>query len=503
MKHIAYIIAGLIISFSLQGQIDRSVRPVPGPAPQISLQKPQTFKLPNGLTVMVVENHKLPRVTFFLSLDNPPSVEGGIKGVDNLTSSMMGNGTSKISKDEFNSQIDYYGASVGFGVHNVSGSSLSRFFPEILSLTAQGALDPLFTQEELDSEKAKLLDELKTDEKNVPAIAQRVNRILLYGKNHPKGEYMNEETINRITLADIRSYYKNYFVPANAYLVIVGDVKFNDVKKLVTKHFSSWEKASAPKSIYAEPVNLTKNEIDFVDAPNAAQTEIYACNIVDLKMTSPDYFAALIANQILGGSAEARLFKNLREAHGWTYGSYSNLSGSKYISHFSASAQVRSAVTDSAVVEILNELQRIRETVPTENSLTLAKAKYIGSFVMSAQNPQTIAGFALREKTQNLPADFYANYIKRISNVTLEQVQAAAQKYILGEGSRIVIVGKASEILDNLKKLNIPVNYFDKYGNPAEEPVQQQINANVTPKSILEKYLAATAEKWLGKLLKP
>ncbi|GAB6012240.1 M16 family metallopeptidase [Viscerimonas tarda] len=469
MKQLLYsIVVGLTISFSLQAQIDRSVQPKAGPAPKINLQKPETFKLANGLTVLVVENHKLPQVTFSLSLDNPPSLEGEIKGVDDLASSVMGNGATKISKDEFNEQIDYYGASVNFSVHSISGSTLSRFFPEILSLTAQGALDPLFTQEEFDSEKAKLLEDLRANEKNVPAIASRVNRVLTFGKNHPSGEYLSEESINKVTLTDIRDYYKKYFVPENAYLVIVGDVKSEEVKNLVTANFSSWKQASAPKSVYTEPVNLSKTEIDFVDAPNAAQTEIYAGNIVDFKMTSPDYFAALLANQILGSGAEGRLFKNLRERHGWTYGAYSSLRGSKYISSFRASASVRSAVADSSVVEILNELQRIRETLPAQSDLDLAKAKYLGNFVMNAEKPQTIAGFALQEKTQNLPASFYENYIQSINAVTLEQVQAAAQKYILHQGVRIVVVGKASEVLDGLKKLGFTVRYFDKDGNEVE-----------------------------------
>ncbi|MDR2908112.1 MAG: insulinase family protein, partial [Bacteroidales bacterium] len=418
MKKILYIIAGLFISLSLQAQIDRSVVPVPGPVPQINLEQPHSFKLDNGLTVMVLENHKLPHVTIALRLDNPLSLEGDIKGVEDLASNMMGNGTSKISKDDFNEQIDFYGASVGFNLSGVNASTLSRFFPEVLSLMAQGALDPLFTQEELDSERAKLLDGLKTEEKDVPAIASRVNNVLLYGKDHPKGEYLSEETINKVTLDDIKSAYKRQFVPGNAYLVIVGDVKFEDVKKQVTTDFASWKNAFAPKSEYAEPANLPTTEIDFIDAPHAAQTEIYVGNIVDLKMSSPDYFAALIANQILGGGAEARLFKNLRESHGWTYGSYSRLGGSKYISNFTAQAQVRSEVADSAVVEMLSELKRIDETLPSEKDLKMAKAIYTGRFVMSAENPTTIASFALGVKTQNLPENFYENYIQNINNVT-------------------------------------------------------------------------------------
>lgn len=489
MKKILYIAVAFVMSLSVQAQIDRSVQPQPGPAPKINLGKAQEFALPNGLKVLVVENHKLPRVTFSLSLDNPPSVEGAIKGVDNLTSSLLGNGTSKISKDDYNEQLDFFGASIGFSVHSVGGATLSKYFPQVLSLASKGALDPLFTQDELNSERAKLLDAIKVDEKSTKAIAGRVQDVLLYGRNHPKGEYLTEESINKITLVDINNYYKKYFVPENAYLVIVGDVKFDEVKKLVTENFSSWKKASAPKSVYTEPVNLTETKIGFVDVPNAVQSEISVNNIVNLKMTDPDYYATLLANYILGGGSDGYLFMNLREGHGWTYGAYSGISGDKYTGDFSASAAVRNAVTDSALVEMLKEVKRIRTTVPSAKELELAKAKYIGNFVMTAEKPQTIAGFALRTKTQSLPADFYENYIKNIDAVTLEQVQAAAKKYFSDDAARIVVAGKASEVLPGLEKLGIPIEFFDKYGNPTTKPEAKSVDAGVTVKSILSKYI--------------
>lgn len=470
MKKILYIVCALMVSASLSAQIDRSVQPKPGPAPSINLGKAQTFELPNGLKVLVVENHKLPRVTFSLTLDNPPSLEGDLKGVDDLASEMMGNGTSKISKDDFNDKLDYYGASVRFSVHSIGGNTLSRYFPEILKLTAEGGLDPLFTQEELDSEKAKLLDGIKADEKSTKSVAQRVRRVLLYGKNHPKGEYLSEESISRVTLQNVKDYYDAYFVPQNAYLVVVGDVKLNEVKKLVTDNFSSWKKGVAPKSNYSEPVNLAKTEIDFVDMPNAVQSEISVSNIANLKMTDPDYFAALLANYILGGGSDSYLFMNLRESHGWTYGSYSNISGDKYTTDFLATAAVRNAVTDSAVVEMLNEIKRIRTALPTQAQLDLAKAKYTGNFVMNAEKPAVIASFALRERTQSLPADFYENYLKNLNAVTLEQVRAAASKYFSNDAARVVIAGKGEEVLPSLEKLGIPINYFDRYGNPVAKP---------------------------------
>jgi len=495
MKKTIYILSALLLSFSLSAQIDRSIQPKPGPAPTVNLGKPHSFELPNGLKVLVVENHKLPRVTFSLSLDNPPSLEGNLKGVDDLASSMLGNGTSVISKEKYNEELDFYGASVSFSVHSVKGNTLSKYFPQVLGLTAQGMLDPLFTQDELDSERAKLLDAIKANEKSAKAIASRVRRVLLYGKEHPKGEYLTEQTINKVSLQDVKAYYKNYFVPENAYLVIVGDVKLDEVKKLVTENLSFWQKASAPKSKYQEPANLNRTEIAFVDVPNAVQSEISVSNIVSLKMTDPDYFATLLANYILGGGSDSYLFMNLRETHGWTYGSYSSISGSKYVSDFTATAAVRNAVTDSAVVEMMNEIKKIRTSLPTQNELDLAKAKYTGNFVMNAEKPQTIAGFALTERTQSLPADFYENYIKNLNAVTLEEVRAAAKKYFSNDAARIVIAGKASDVLPNLEKLNIPIKYYDAYGNLVAKPEEKNVDTGISVNSILEKYIQAVGGK--------
>ncbi|NDW19521.1 insulinase family protein [Dysgonomonas sp. 216] len=487
MKKLLYISLSLLLTLSLQAQVDRSVQPKPGSAPKVNLGKPKSFELPNGLKVIVVENHKLPRVSFTLTIDNKPSLEGELKGVDNIASSMMGNGTSKISKEEFNKRTEYYGSGIYFSVHNVNGSALSRYFPEILELTAQGMLDPLFNQEELDSERAKLLDDMKANEKNIKTIASRVRRVLLYGKNHPSGEYITPESVANIKLSDVKDYYSKYCVPENAYLIIVGDVKFKDVKKLVEKNFSSWKKAQAPVSTYTEPVNIQQTQIDFIDVPTAVQSEIAICNITNLKMTDPDYFAVLMANQILGGGGDGYLFQNLRETHGWTYGSYSRISGSKYTSNFAATAAVRNAVTDSAIVEMMSEIKRIGTTEATQEALDLAKAVYIGSFVMNAEKPQTIASFALREKTQSLPADYYENYIKSINAVTLEQVKEAANKYMLHNASRIIIAGKATEVLPSLEKLGIPINYYDNYGNKVDKPILK----NVDVKKVLEDYMIA------------
>src|SRR5690606_2082051 len=182
---------------------------------------------------------------------------------------------------------------------------------------------------------------------------------------------------------------------------------------------------------------------------------------------------------------------NLREAHGWTYGARSSIRGSKYVGKFKAGAQVRNEVTDSAVVETMKELNRIRTEKATPEALETVKATFIGNFVMDAEKPEVIARQALLSQTQNLPADFYQNYIQSINAVTVDDVQKAAQKYFSKDNARILVVGKASEVLPALEKLPYKINYFDRFGNPTAKPEQKQLDANVTVKSVLDNYITA------------
>ena len=490
MKKSIIILSSLFLTLIMQAQ-DRT-QPKPGPSPVINIKKPESFTLPNGLKVMVVENHKLPRVSFTLNIDNTPYAEGNKKGVADLTSSLIGNGSMKISKDAFNEEIDFLGADLNFYSSGASGSSLSKYSGRILELMAEGALNPNFTQEEFDKEKDKLIEGLKTQEKSVAAVAGRVQNVLAFGKSHPSGEFLSEETIKNVTLADVENNYHTNFVPENAYLIIIGDVKFKETKKAVEKLFGTWLKASAPSLTYSDPKNVQYSQINFVDMPNAVQSEIALQNTVNLKMNDKDYFATIVANQILGGDFNSYLNMNLREAHGWTYGARSSIGGSKYVSTFRASTQVRNAVTDSAVVEFFKEIKKIRTEKVTDEMLSNVKAGYVGKFVMQIEKPQTVAGYALRIKTQGLPEDFYENYIKNINAVTADDVLAVANKYFLEDNIQIVIVGKGSEVIPGLEKLKIPMFYFDKYGVATEKPVMKKaVAAGVTAKTVLDNYIKA------------
>ena len=490
------IIALITISFATTAQIDRSKMPTPGPDPVVKLGKAKKFSLKNGLTVIMVENHKLPRVSATLRIDNKPYSEGEIAGVSDIMGSLLGRGTTNITKDEFNEKVDFLGANVGFFSSGASARSLKKYFPEVLGLMADGVKNSQFTQEEFDKEIKVTLESLKTEEKNVPAIARRVERILVYGKNHPSGEHTSKETVNKTTLADVKNNFNTYYKPNNAYLIIVGDINTKQTKKLVKKLFSDWKKGEIPVSNFPKPENVSTTEINFVNMSNAKQSEVVVVNTTDLTLGDKDYYAALLANKILGGGGSARLFQNLREDKAYTYGSYSRISQSRNTGTFRATASVRNVVTDSSVVEIQKEISKIRSQKVTEKELQDAKEEYIGSFVMDVQKPATAANYAFNIALYDLPEDFYANYIKNINSVTVDDVQNAAIKHFKGDNARIVITGKAIDVLDNLEKGDYAIKYFDKYGNPTEKPEMIiPIPKGVTATTVIDKYIDAIGGK--------
>ncbi len=490
---ISIIIVLFLISVGLNAQIDRSKQPAPGPAPKINLGTPGEFEIKNGLKVLVVENHKLPRVSFTLRIDNPPVVEGDKAGVSSLLGAMLGNGTASISKDDFNEEIDFLGANLGFSSNGAFAGSLSKYSSRILELMADAAINPLLTEEEFQKEKEKLIEGLKTQEKDVSAISGRVGGALSYGTNHAYGEFATEETVSNVTLADVKAFYQKHFNPNNAYLVIVGDVKFKDVKKLVKKLFKGWKKTELviDAAVDSKP-NVSVTQIDFVDMPNAVQSNVSLTNNVDLKMKNPDYHSVLIANKILGGGFDSYLNMNLREEHGYTYGARSSVGSNKYASRFTAGASVRNAVTDSTVVQALKEINRIKTEDVADDALANAKAKYVGDFVLALESPQTIARYALNIKINDLPSDFYTTYLEKINAVSKDDVKQAANKYFKTENAQIIVVGKGSDILENLEKTGIPIKYFDNKANAVEKPIYEiAIPNDVDVNVVLNNYITA------------
>ena len=490
------LIAILIVSNSLTAQVDRSVMPESGPAPEIKFGKPKTFVLDNGLTVMVVENSKLPRASASLSFNNPLIYEGEIAGVSAVLGEMLGNGTQSISKEVFVEEVDFMGATLSVSGSGVFASSLSRYFDRVLELMAGAILEPLLTQEEFERQRDLIKENLKSADKDVATAADRVESLLTYGPKHPNGEFVSQESLDRITLTDAKNYLNNYSRPNNAFLVIIGDVKFENIKSKITDLFNVWEAGEVSASSFPTPTNPEKSEIIFVDMPNATQSVVSIINTIDFNKKESDYFAALVANRILGGGGSGRLFNNLREDKGWTYGSYSGINESyKTKGAVIAQAQVRNEVTDSAAVELLKEIDKMKNSLVSDEEIENAKAKYTGSFVLSLENASTIASFARNIITQDLTEDYYNTFLSNIDKVSKEDILNASKKYFQTGNTRIFVTGKGSEILESLENIDyngekLTVRYFDNFGNETGKP-DYSVDESVSAASIIDKYINA------------
>jgi len=495
------VLSMLVLSSSLIGQIDRSM-PEAGPAPEIEFKEPYTTKLSNNLTLMVVVNDKLPTASATLIIDNPPILEGDKSGVKGLVTSNMGKGNKFQSKDEFIEEKDFMGSFISYNSSGGSISSLSRYFERTMTMFAQGALYPIFSDEEFEKEKTKLTEALKIDEKNAASIARRVENIVAYKKDHPTSEYTTEASVSNINITDIEKFYKSYFKPNNAYLVVIGDVNLEGTIALSKKLFEDWkysnelDKMFGEESIndFEEPEVSKRTTIHIVDVPNATNVEISFQNIIDRKTSDTDYFSGTVANRVLGAGPESRLFSVIREEKGFAYGAYSGLpTSSKTKTKFVARTTVRTEVADSAIVEMHNQLKIIRDNPITDEELSNVKSGYFGEFAMSIENPITIANQALSIRSENLPEDFYKTFLSNLNTVSKDDVMQSSKKFFLIDNAQIVVTGKINDILDNLESIyldenRIDVIYHDAFGKIIEKP-DYSVDASVSVENIINKYI--------------
>ena len=495
------VLSMLVFSSSLIGQIDRSM-PEAGPAPEIEFKEPYTTKLSNNLTLMVVVNDKLPTASATLIIDNPPILEGDKSGVKNLVTSNMGKGNKFQSKDEFIEEKDFMGSFISYNSGGGSISSLSRYFERTMTMFAQGALYPVFSDEEFKKEKTKLTEALKIDEKNAASIARRVENIVAYKKGHPRSEYVTEASVASIEMTDIDNFYKSYFKPNNAYLVVIGDVNMDKTISLSKELFEGWQYSNELDKMFGEgsvndfvdPEISEKTTIHVVDVPNSANVEISFQNIIDRKTSDTDYFSGTVANRVLGAGPESRLFSVIREEKGYAYGAYSGLpTSSKSKTKFQARTTVRTEVADSAIVEMHNQLKIMRDDPITDEELSNVKSGYFGSFAMSMEESSTIANQALSIRSENLPTDFYKTFLSNLNKVSKDDVMDSSKKFFLIDNAQIVVTGKINDIIENLENIyldnnKIDVIYHDEFGNITQRP-DYSVSDDVTTESIINNYL--------------
>jgi zinc protease len=475
---------------ALMAQVDRTKAPNPGPAPVIKVGEPATFTLPNGLKVFVVQNNKLPKVSAVLTIDKDAIHEGDIAGMASMAGELFRRGTTKMNKATLDEEIDYLGGTIGTSATSMNAFALKNNFPKMFALMADIALHPSFPADELEKIRKQELSGLAQSKEDANAIAANVVSRLVYGKAHPYGEVETEESVKKVTLADIKKYYNTFWKPNIAYLIFVGDITVEEAKKLATASFGAWARGVVPKETFTTPASPAKTYIAIVDRPSSVQSVINIVTPIQLKPGAPDVIPSSVMNSLLGNGSSGRLYKNLREKYGFTYGAYSSIRSDKLVGNFTASASVRNEKTDSAIGQFLLELNRIRSEQVSSEDVSRTKNEMSGGFARSLESPSTIANFALNVARYNLPKDYYQNYLKNLSAVDNAAVQAMATKYVQPGNVHIIIVGNAKEISKGLEKYG-EVKYFDMYGNEKAAPTEKKIAAGVTAESILQKSITA------------
>lgn len=498
MKHITLFAVCILFAGSfLQAQVDRTQPPGSIKAAKIQLGDYQTFKLNNGLTVILVENHELPTVTFSLQIDLDPVLEGDMAGTASFAGQLLRAGTTSRTKAQLDKEIDYIGADLSTGQSFIVGSSLKKHQDKVLELMTDILYHPVFPTEEFDKLKKQTLAALAMSGTDPNSIASTVSNVLRFGKNHPYGEPTTEATIGNITIDAVKNYFKTYFNPGIGYLIMIGDLRMAEAIALSDKYFASWKGSPAHFVKFDDPATFKGNRVAFVQKSGAVQSVITITNVFRLKPGEPDVLPAYVMNNILGGGVfSGRLMMNLREDKAYTYGAGSGLNSDKLLGQFSAGAQVRNAVTDSAITQFLYEMRRLRDEPVSTEDLRLTKNVMAGEFGRSLENPSTLASFAMNTVRYKLPADYYATYLERLEKISIADVQAMAKKYLQPDNCIILVVGDKTDVAGKLTGFaeSGKVDFYDRYGNPeAGQPMA--LPEGLTATNVIELYLQAIGGK--------
>ncbi len=492
-----------VIPSVLFGQLDRSVRPEAGPAPTINIKDSEVFKTANGITVILSENHKLPKVTFNLVVGSAPKMDGAMTGLSDIAGSLIQSGTINKTKDEIDGEIDYIGASLGADNNSVYLSCLTKHMDKGLSIMSDITMNANFPQSEVDRILKQNESGLMSTKSDAGSMAQNAQAVSIF-KNHPYGEVMNESTLANINRDAIVDYYKTTFTPNGSYLTIVGDINKEQATAMVEKYFGSWTGGNPTTTKYPVSPLAKGNNVVFVKKPGAVQSVISIAHPMSVEPSNPDYIKLQVLNGLLGGGVFSnRLMTNLRESKAYTYGCRSSMGINEYGSSFSAGGNFRNDVSDSAITEILYELNRISSELVEDGELAITKSSMAGGFARSLEDPSTIARFALNIIKNKLPSDYYQTYLKKLDAVTKQDVLDVAKKYLTPTNCTIIVVGN-EEILGRLKQFDTDGNIttLDAFG----QEVKEILPADISKEELISKYISAvtltSSTKALAKKMK-
>jgi zinc protease len=442
---------------------------------KVKLPRPVETVLPNGINVVILEDHRFPLVTVQFEIDGAgplyePANQPGLAGA---TARLLDQGTKSRSSKEIAEQIDSLGArlgaSAGFGTGStvVSASGLSDTFEKWFALATEVLLHPSFPADELAQYQARTKPALlqQRSQPNFLAI-QTLNRAL-YGTYPAAVVTTTPESLDALTPAMLADWHDKHYVPQNTVLAITGDVRAATLVPKLRQWLAEWQRSKESVSFPHGPGAATKGKVYLIDRPGSVQTTLLMGNLA-IERSDPDYPALVVLNEVLGAGSASRLFLNLREEKGYTYGVYSNFIARKYAGPWTAGGDLRTEVTDGAMTEFLRELNRIRDEKVPEEELDAARRSVVARFALSLESAQQLIGYALTRKEYSFPADYWDKYPAQIAAITAEDVQRVAKKYIDPGTMQVVAVGDASKIKTVMEKYG-PVEMVDASGKPAVE----------------------------------
>ncbi|MGO9480286.1 MAG: M16 family metallopeptidase [Candidatus Kryptoniota bacterium] len=434
----------------------------------MSFPKYAERKYGNGFKAFVVENHELPIVTIGLVIKSGATFDGALPGIASMTSELITKGTKKRSATKIAEEIDFVGGSLST---NASWDA-SQVFVSVLKNHLEAAFDvlhdvvtnPTFPQEEIDRVKTQRLASILQLKADAGYLADTRFAAIVFGE-HPYGRPHSgtEESINAMSRNDFTAFHNNFYVPENCFIVFAGDITSREAEKYLRKYFSKWK--GKKKDMPVPPVALDNHErkIVIVDKETAVQSALRIGG-VGIARNNPDYIKVMVMNTLLGGYFSSRINQNLRESHGYTYGGRSGFDARTLPGLFEVSADVRNEVTGETIDEVLKELRRIRDTVPSKEEMGMVKNYLVGLFPIQLETPQQVAGRVIAIELYHLPKNYYNKYRENIRKLTGRDIRTAARSYIQPEKLSVVLSGNSKEIRDKLGKFG-KVEIVDSEGN--------------------------------------
>jgi zinc protease len=465
---------GAAASQSSKGAVIKGKAPVNKNILKVKLPKAKEAKLPNGLRVMLLENHKVPTFTAqMVILSGGLTDKPDFRGLASFTAALLRDGTAKRTSKDIAEQMDSIGATLGSssGLSNTTSTVTTSGLVENLAQTFEIMSDvirnPTFPAEEVEKYKTRALAQLLVQRSSPQFLAQEQFSRAIYG-DHPAALVAPPaESIKKLTTKDLAAFHSAYYRPNNAILAIVGDVTLKELMPNVEKAFGDWQKGDVPATTIPAAPAQANSRIRLIDRPGSVQT-VLQLGTLGIERTNPDYFSLLLADKILGGGPAARLFLNLREDKGYTYGAYSNFGGTRFRGTWVSTSEVRTEVTEGAMKEFMFELKRLREEVVSAEELDNAKRAIVGNFALSLEQPQSLLQNIVTQKLYDLPADYWDTYPQKVAAVTPEDIKGVAQKYIDLDHLQVVAVGDASKARDVLAKYG-KVEVYDAEGKPVPQ----------------------------------